>query len=119
MDVPSPDRADADPAGGTPPERDDPGAFLGGSHDHVGESAGVADEDRVEARLWEEAESSSSATSRVQALRELRAIYASRPKPEAAVPSGSRGISLAAVLELAQSLGIHGQSQADNWIADD
>jgi hypothetical protein len=57
--------------------------------------------------LWEEAESSSSATSRVQALRELRAIYAAQPaerEPVEDVPK--RGISLAEVVELAIATGV-------------
>ena len=77
-----------------------------GPHDRAGDSAGLADEDRVVAGLWLEAESSSSATSRVAALRELRSFYAVQRKPEPAVPPGPRGISLAAVLELARECGI-------------
>jgi hypothetical protein len=54
------------------------------------------------AGLWEEAENSSSATSRVQALRELRSFYASRPKPEPVPGQGPRGVNLADILELAR-----------------
>jgi hypothetical protein len=56
--------------------------------------------------LWEEAANSSSATSRVQALRELRAIYAAQPERVPVEDVPKRGISLAAVVELAIATGV-------------
>jgi hypothetical protein len=59
------------------------------------------------AGLWEEAENSSSATSRVQALRELRSFYASLPKVKpVSVARGDVGPLKSEIARLARETGV-------------
>lgn len=102
-------RPDGEAAGGAGAPTERPGTPELRTRQDAGDSQG----DRVEARFWREAEFSSSATGRVQALRELRAIYASRPKqPEPEPAAGERGIPWRSVLELLRELRLDEESHA-------
>jgi hypothetical protein len=88
---PSPHRSDDATTPPATPEREGTEATARGPRGRV----------QVEEHLWEEAANSSSATSRVQALRELRAMYAAQPEGVPVEEVARRGIALADVLEAA------------------
>ena len=97
----------ADGGAATPALPIRPGAPPNEAPGLAGDSSLTPDEGRVVAGLWEEAENSSSATSRVQAFRELRSFYASLPKVEpVSVARGAVGPLKSEIARLARETGV-------------